>query len=130
MRRFTRLTNAFSKKWESRGGDRAGLHVLQLRPSVSVAPRDASEGGRCLIARLEHRRDRGSDRLIPKAPNRLAADLKFDSLPFLGFKCSSHRQLTNEVVSKEEVLIVGMLISQRDPVGRACEDPVRSYRLG
>jgi IS1 family transposase len=49
MRRFTRLTNAFSKKWENHAAMVALyfmylLHVLQLRPGASDAPRDACHG--------------------------------------------------------------------------------------
>lgn len=45
MRRFTRLTNAFSKKVENHEHARALLHALQLRPHPPDAPRDPGDGG-------------------------------------------------------------------------------------
>lgn len=44
MRRFTRLTNGFSKKAESLPCDCALFHVLQFRQSLRVTP--AMEAGR------------------------------------------------------------------------------------
>jgi hypothetical protein len=55
MRRFTRLTNAFSKAGEPRGDGGPLLHVLQLRPRASDTPRDAGDGSRDRRLRLEHR---------------------------------------------------------------------------
>ena len=47
LRRFTRLTNAFSEKTrEQRGGRGPILHVLQLRSPPPDAPRDARNGSR------------------------------------------------------------------------------------
>jgi hypothetical protein len=47
MRRFTRLTNAFSKKLENleRAVD-TPLHALQFLPNSSDIARDASDGSR------------------------------------------------------------------------------------
>ena len=65
MRRFTRLTNAFSKKAGEPRGDRGPiLHVLQLRPGASDAPRDASDGSGHRGSRLV---DRGNRRVWDKA---------------------------------------------------------------
>ncbi len=64
MHRFTRLTNAFSKKIkESRGDSRSILHILQLRPGASDASCDASNGSRTLQPRVEHRGNSCSTRI-------------------------------------------------------------------
>jgi hypothetical protein len=41
MRRFTRLTNAFSKKVENLARGVAALHELQLRPAHATLTKDA-----------------------------------------------------------------------------------------
>jgi len=44
-RRFTRLTNAFSKKWENHwGSGRVLVRVLQLLPRPQIAPDDSGHG--------------------------------------------------------------------------------------
>lgn len=65
MRRFTRLTNGFSKKAEKpRGGRRAALHVRQLRSATQVAgdtvPANPSDGRWGRGSHLDMRRDRRS----------------------------------------------------------------------
>src|ERR1700694_2072023 len=60
MRRFTRLTNAFSKKLDNQGGRRAVLHVLQLRADSSSAPGHAGHGSRRVGSRVE----RGGNRAV------------------------------------------------------------------
>jgi hypothetical protein len=55
MRRFTRLTNAFSKKTHKpRGDGEPILRVLQLRTSPSDDPCDASDGSGHRGSRLVH----------------------------------------------------------------------------
>lgn len=47
MRRLTRLTNAFSKKWENPlGSVLPALRVLQLLPHSSLVARDSGDGSR------------------------------------------------------------------------------------
>ncbi len=46
IRRFTRLTNAFSKKWETTGSVALWFALLQLLPSASLASRHSCNG-RC-----------------------------------------------------------------------------------
>src|SRR5207247_2060488 len=53
MRRFTRLTNAFSKKWENHVAMVSlYFYVLQLRAVASDAPRHARDGSWHLGSRL------------------------------------------------------------------------------
>lgn len=59
MRRFTRLTNGFSKKRESGARRVAALHALQLRP----AAQDADQGGERLSDDAGHGGWRGRSRL-------------------------------------------------------------------
>lgn len=55
MRRFTRLTNGFSKKAENHEHMLgAALYVLQFRSHPSIAPCHASDGGWNFRPRLEH----------------------------------------------------------------------------
>jgi IS1 family transposase len=46
------------KAGEPRGDGGPILHVLQLRAGASDAPRDACDGSRCFVARMEHRGNR------------------------------------------------------------------------
>jgi hypothetical protein len=56
-RRFTRLTNAFSKKWKnSLGRSDALIHALQLLPDSQVAARYSGYGGGNCGSRAEYRR--------------------------------------------------------------------------
>jgi hypothetical protein len=56
VRRFTRLTNAFSKKFENHAAMVSlYFHVLQLRHGASDASRDASDGSGCGESRVERR---------------------------------------------------------------------------
>jgi uncharacterized protein len=55
MRRFTRLTNAFSKKREMHVAHRATLRVLQFREDSPDSTRHARDGGRRHRSPLEHR---------------------------------------------------------------------------
>jgi hypothetical protein len=66
MRRFTRLTNAFSKKLENHEHSVA-LHfdVLQLLPDSSIAARDTSDGSGRDRSRLVNR---GGHQLIVRNP--------------------------------------------------------------
>ncbi len=58
MRRFTRLTNGFSKKIENLGSRRSpAFHVLQLRAHSQDTTCNASDGSWDQRPRLEHRRD-------------------------------------------------------------------------
>lgn len=53
MRRFTRLTNGFSKKNENLAGDgRHSLHALQFRENTQVAENHARDGRWLIRSRL------------------------------------------------------------------------------
>ena len=57
MLRFTRLTNAFSKKTENHAAMvRSILHVLQLRAGASDTSRDPDDRSGRFGSRLEHRK--------------------------------------------------------------------------
>jgi IS1 family transposase len=69
IRRFTRLTNGFSKKGRAaRKRNRPLLHVAQLRPHSPDDPLHSRDGGRDFRSRLEHRRNHRAPQLNPCSP--------------------------------------------------------------